>query len=77
MATVIRIIIGIFCLFAAGFSLYGLTAEFTNNTPTEVLVGKAFLVLFAIFWSWLAWRILTRRIKRQSVAEMLDGIDLD
>ena len=72
-----RIIITIVCLVAAGFSLYGLTAEFSNNTPGEVLAGKAFLVLFAILWTWLAWRVWTRRTKRQSVAEMLDDIDLD
>ena len=72
-----RIIIGFICILPAGFSLYGLTAEFPDNTPAEVLAGKAFLVAFAIFWAWLAWRILTRRTKRQSVAEMLDDIDLD
>jgi len=72
-----RIIIVIFCLVATGFSILGLTAEFPNNTPTEVLAGKAFLVLFAMFWAWLGWRVWTGRTKRQSVTEMLDGMDLD
>jgi hypothetical protein len=72
-----RIIIVILCVLAAGFSLYGLTADFPNNTPAEALAGKVFLVLFAIFWTWLAWRIWTRRTKRQSIGEMLDGMDLD
>ena len=38
MATVIRIIIGIFCLFAAGFSLYGLTAEKLALASPDVTV---------------------------------------
>jgi hypothetical protein len=72
-----RLIIGILCVLTSGFALFGLTAEFPNNTPTEVLAGKTFLVLFAIFWAWLAWRILSGRTKRQLVAEMLDEIDLN